>query len=132
MMRMTPRSETMRQFQRPNFAARASGRFLSQLKSWNPATVRCEAKPELAQMMIFGPIGTPDEFWMPNGIDDNMVADALDKMRGVSEFELLINSPGGDAWIGVSIYNLLKEASQKIHVRVTGVAMSAASVIAMA
>lgn len=116
---------------RPRLSAQPS-RFHKELRAWSPSKVRCEAKPELAQMMIFGPIGTPDEFWMPNAVDDNAVAVALSLMHGVQEFDLLINSPGGDAWTGVSIFNLLKNASQKINVRITGAAFSAASVIAMA
>lgn len=46
--------------------------------------------------------------------------------------ELLINSPGGSIFDGLSIYNLLVAHNGPITTRIIGVAASAASVIAMA
>lgn len=43
-----------------------------------------------------------------------------------------INSPGGDVFAGVAIYNMLKGSGKEIVVKVMGVAASAASLIAMA
>lgn len=43
-----------------------------------------------------------------------------------------INSPGGDFFDGVAIYNLLRQHQQPVTVQVLGVAASAASIIAMA
>ena len=43
-----------------------------------------------------------------------------------------INSPGGDVFEGLAIYNLLREYKGHVTVRVLGVAASAASFIAMA
>ena len=43
-----------------------------------------------------------------------------------------INSPGGDFFEGVAIYNLLREHQGRVTVQVMGLAASAASVIAMA
>lgn len=43
-----------------------------------------------------------------------------------------INSPGGDMFEGLAIYNLLREYSGKVTVKVLGIAASAASIIAMA
>lgn len=43
-----------------------------------------------------------------------------------------INSPGGDMFEGLAIYNLLREYQGKVTVKVLGIAASAASVIAMA
>lgn len=43
-----------------------------------------------------------------------------------------INSPGGDVFTGMTIYNLLKQSGKAIAVKVMGIAASAASVIAMA
>ncbi|MEJ8811410.1 head maturation protease, ClpP-related [Variovorax ureilyticus] len=45
---------------------------------------------------------------------------------------LEINSPGGDVFAGVAIYNMLKASGKTIAVKVMGVAASAASLIAMA
>lgn len=43
-----------------------------------------------------------------------------------------INSPGGDVFAGLAIYNMLKSSGKEIVVKVMGVAASAASLIAMA
>lgn len=43
-----------------------------------------------------------------------------------------INSPGGDVFAGLAIYNALKSSGKEIVVKVMGVAASAASLIAMA
>jgi ATP-dependent Clp protease, protease subunit len=43
-----------------------------------------------------------------------------------------INSPGGDFFDGVAIYNLLREHPKAVTVKVMGLAASAASIIAMA
>jgi len=43
-----------------------------------------------------------------------------------------INSPGGDVFAGLSIYNMLRASGKEIVVKVMGVAASAASLIAMA
>ena len=43
-----------------------------------------------------------------------------------------LNSPGGDVFAASQIYNMLKEYSGKVTVKIDGIAASAASVIAMA
>ena len=43
-----------------------------------------------------------------------------------------INSPGGDVFEGIAIYNLLREHDGEVTVNVIGLAASIASVIAMA
>lgn len=43
-----------------------------------------------------------------------------------------VNSPGGDVFDGLAIYNSLKAHGAQVHVRVDGVAASIASIIAMA
>lgn len=48
------------------------------------------------------------------------------------DIDVEINSPGGDVFAGVAIYNMLKLSGKKINVKVMGVAASAASLIAMA
>lgn len=49
-----------------------------------------------------------------------------------SDIVLNINSPGGDVFDGVAIYNDLVGHAARVEVRVTGLAASAASLIAMA
>jgi len=54
-------------------------------------------------------------------------------LRAIGERDVVvsINSPGGDFFEGIAIYNLLREHPYKITVKVVGLAASAASVIAM-
>lgn len=57
----------------------------------------------------------------------------LADLAGISgDIEMHINSPGGDIYEGLTIYNRLKQRSGTIHVVVDGLAASAASFIAMA
>lgn len=43
-----------------------------------------------------------------------------------------INSPGGDVFAGLAIYNGLRSSGKKVNVKVLGIAASAASLVAMA
>lgn len=65
------------------------------------------------------------------GITSRRVSAALRRI-GDQEVFVDINSPGGDFFEGVAIYNMLRQHSQKVTVRILGLAASAASVIAMA
>lgn len=58
----------------------------------------------------------------------------LDDVRAVkaSAINVDINSPGGDVFAGIAIYNGLRASGKTINVRVMGIAASAASLIAMA
>lgn len=77
-----------------------------------------------ADVLMFDEIGT-------YGIGaDNFIKEIGDLQ--VSALNLRINSPGGDVFDGVAIYNALKQHKAKVHVTVEGLAASAASFIAMA
>ncbi|MFQ3667004.1 MAG: head maturation protease, ClpP-related [Sphingomonadaceae bacterium] len=56
------------------------------------------------------------------------------QLRAIGErpIEVQINSPGGDMFEGIAIYNLLREHPASITVKVLGLAASAASIVAMA
>ncbi len=56
----------------------------------------------------------------------------IDAARNYKQIALRINSPGGDAFEGAAIYNLLRSQGKPVAVFVDGVAASAASIIAMA
>jgi ATP-dependent Clp protease protease subunit len=53
-------------------------------------------------------------------------------MKDTSELRVYINSPGGDVFDGVAIYNAIKRHPGKKTVCIDGIAASAASMIAMA
>ena len=65
------------------------------------------------------------------GITPQMVTDAMES-NSYSDITLRLNSPGGDAYAGVAIYNILRSCGKPINVVVDGMAASAASLIAMA
>lgn len=65
-------------------------------------------------------------------VDTKSVAAALRAAGSVSEISVHINSPGGSAFEGLGIFNVLREHPAKINVVVDGVAASSASLIAMA
>jgi ATP-dependent Clp protease protease subunit len=66
------------------------------------------------------------------GITAKKISDALISAGTFSDIVLRINSPGGDLFEGVAIYNLLKSQDKPVNVMVDGLAASAASLIAMA
>jgi ATP-dependent protease ClpP protease subunit len=65
------------------------------------------------------------------GVTAKRVSAAL-RSIGSRDVTVSINSPGGDFFEGLAIYNLLREHPHKVTVKVVGLAASAASVIAMA
>lgn len=79
---------------------------------------------------ILSPIGKP---WF-EGDDVFSAKDLMSQLESANKkpITLNINSPGGDAFEGVTIYNLLVDYPAPITVNVLGEAASAASVIAMA
>lgn len=65
------------------------------------------------------------------GVTANRVAGAL-RAIGNKPVTVEINSPGGDYFEGLAIYNVLREHSKDVIVKVLGMAASAASIVAMA
>lgn len=57
---------------------------------------------------------------------------AFDQVKSAAQIRLLVNSPGGDVFAGVAIYNILSSVREKLSVEVLGLAASAASVAALA
>lgn len=68
---------------------------------------------------------------MGGGVTTRRIAAAL-RTIGKRDVTVQINSPGGDMFEGIAIYNLLRAHPAKITVEVLGIAASAASIIAMA
>jgi ATP-dependent Clp protease, protease subunit len=72
-----------------------------------------------------------EDFWSGGGITAKKVSAQL-RAIGDRPVEVQINSPGGDMFEGIAIYNVLREHPQEITVKIMGMAASAASIIAMA
>jgi len=100
------------------------------LDRWNDdgAGVRAVATGDNV-ITMFGAIG--EDYWSDNPITAKKVAAQL-RAIGDRPVEVQINSPGGDMFEGIAIYNVLREHPQEITVKVMGMAASAASIIAMA
>ncbi len=96
------------------------------LERWEPE-VRA-AGNDANSISIYDSIG---ENWEGTGVTVKRISAAL---RAIGEKDVVvnINSPGGDFFEGVAIYNLLREHQGRVTVQVMGLAASAASVIAMA
>lgn len=97
------------------------------LERWEP-DVRAAGDDSAATISIYDSIG---DNWEGTGITAKRISAAL-RTIGARDITVNVNSPGGDFFEGVAIYNLLREHKAKVNVNVMGLAASAASVIAMA
>ncbi|MEN0040487.1 MAG: head maturation protease, ClpP-related [Pseudomonadota bacterium] len=93
---------------------------------WN-----CEVKASQTTDNTITILDSIGEDWFGEGVTSKRIASALRRI-GDGEVHVDINSPGGDFFEGVAIYNLLRQHRGKVTVRILGLAASAASVIAMA
>ncbi len=98
------------------------------LARWAEAPVLAAAT-DPGTISIFDVIGY--DYWTDSGVTANRISAAL-RSIGNNPVTVQINSPGGDFFEGVAIYNLLRAHPAKVTVEVIGLAASAASVIAMA
>ena len=71
------------------------------------------------------------DYWSGEGVTAKRIAGALRAM-GKGPVTVNVNSPGGDMFEGLAIYNLLREHDGEVTIKVLGLAASAASIIAMA
>ncbi|ELY2495281.1 Clp protease ClpP [Cronobacter muytjensii] len=96
------------------------------MERWN-GSIRA-ARDGDNSISIFDVIGA--DCW-GEGVTASRIAGALRSLNG-EDVTVNINSPGGDMFEGLAIYNLLREYDGKVTVKVLGLAASAASIIAMA
>lgn len=89
---------------------------------------KAQVTDESTEITIYGDIG---DSWWGESTSANDIKQAL-KDVSTDEITIRLNSPGGDAFDGIAIYNQLKNHSAKVIVHVDGLAASAASIIAMA
>ncbi|QPC87409.1 Clp protease ClpP [Mesorhizobium sp. NBSH29] len=71
------------------------------------------------------------DWWTGEGVTAKRVSAAL-RQIGDKPVTVQINSPGGDFFEGVTIFNMLRAHPSRVTVQILGIAASAASVIAMA
>jgi ATP-dependent Clp endopeptidase proteolytic subunit ClpP len=81
-----------------------------------------------AEIYLYDEIG--DSFF--GGITAKQFADDLNALGKIDRINVRINSPGGDVFQGLAIYNTLKRHPANVVVDIDGMALSIASIIAMA
>lgn len=122
-IRKLPEAKT---FQRPqNFQWDAPSDVLAR---WSERPLAAESD-DPNTISIYDVIG--EDMWTGGGFTAKRMAAAL-RSIGSNDVTVKINSPGGDMFEGIAIYNLLREHPAKVSVNVMGWAASAASIIAMA
>lgn len=97
------------------------------LDDWNAGVMAAQTDENTISMLeVIG-----EDWWSGGGVTSKRVKAAL---RAIGDQEVFVdlNSPGGDFFEGVAIYNMLRAHPKKVTVRILSLAASAASVIAMA
>lgn len=93
-----------------------------------PWTITAKAGDEI-EILLYEMIG---EDWFGEGTTAKSFAEDLKAAGKVSKIHLRVNSPGGNVFDGIAIYNTLLSHGAKITAAVDGIAASIASVIVMA
>jgi ATP-dependent protease ClpP protease subunit len=91
-------------------------------------SVRAEADGETLTLWIYDVIDM-DDFW--GGTSAKQIARELKAYPDATTIIININSVGGSVWGGLAIYNVLHRHAARKIVNVDGVALSAASAVAM-
>jgi len=94
---------------------------------WKPQMRGVRADSSVTVIEIYDVIGY--DYWTGGGITASWIADQI---RGRGDLVININSPGGDFFEGLAIYNLLRVHNGKKTVNIVGLAASSASLIAAA
>lgn len=101
---------------------------MTKVNNWLSYSPRAAAN-EPANIQIFDQIG---EDWFSNsGVTAKSFAETLQAV-GPGPLNVEINSPGGNVWDGLAIYNMLRGRQAPVTTKVVGVAASIASIIALA
>lgn len=83
------------------------------------------------ELILYGEIGY--DWWTGEGLTAGTVQEFLKNLpNGTEEISVRINSPGGDVFEGVAMYNLLINSGLKVNVKIDALAASIATIIAMA
>lgn len=121
---------TLRQIHKPQALVRPqayqSDAPANALERWTPFAAEADRG---ATISIYDMIGVDP--WTGDGVTAKRVSGVL-RALGEKPVTVNVNSPGGDMFEGLAIYNLLREHPAEVTVRVMGLAASAASIIAMA
>lgn len=98
------------------------------LEKWNPnLTLEDKTDNTINILEVIG-----EDFWTGGGVTAKRISAALRSIGADEDVVVNINSPGGDMFEGLAIYNLLKQHKGEVTIKVLSLAASAASIIAMA
>ncbi|MRF37135.1 Clp protease ClpP [Staphylococcus sp. KY49P] len=99
------------------------------IKATSKYSFKNEVEDDKVILTLGGPVAEASIF-ADETINSTDIANALDDVG--KDVVIRLNSPGGDVFQGIEIYNYLKNHPSNITVEVTALAASAASIIAMA
>lgn len=116
----------VRAFQRPTWLAFEAPQ--QSVEQFDPSMVAAESEDDTV-IALYGQIGVDPFSSVDNS--ERRISRAL-RAIGKKDISVNINSPGGNFFSGLAIYNLLRMHPAKVTVNVIGMAGSAASVVAMA
>lgn len=118
-----------RKSQRPPEAIEALQRMgVTDVSLENKLEVRAEG--DTTEIVLIGAIGK--SWWDDSGITEQEVRDAIKSSPKGKPINIHLNSEGGSVKEGLGIYNAIKERNADIQCRVTGYALSIASVFPLA
>jgi ATP-dependent Clp endopeptidase proteolytic subunit ClpP len=124
----------------------ASGRLLDQLNAKEKASASAAASSGkrirgdfytmlaaagVGEILLYQDIGDAG-FYGEAGITAEGFAKDLRALGNIKQINCRINSPGGNVFVGQTIYNLLAAHPAQVNVHIDGLAASIASVVAMA
>ena len=92
--------------------------------------IRCAKQGTKAELLIYEQIGL--DWWTGEGFTPARLQDEINRVRPFNELVVKINSPGGDVFDGMAIFNVLRSIKETVSVEIEGLAASAASYIAQA
>ena len=101
---------------------------MTKVTNWLSYQPRASAH-EPAVLQIFDQIG--EDWFGGSGISAKAFSQAMQDV-GPGPLVIEINSPGGNVWDGLAIYNMLRGRQAPVTTRVVGIAASIASIIALA
>ena len=100
-------------------------------RSVNPwlTVVQNQSAEDPVEMLIYGQIGK--DYYGEDGLAAKDFDAALKAIPQDKKILIRINSPGGNVWDGLAIYNMIRGSKDRVTCQVDGIAASISSIIAL-
>lgn len=102
-----------------------------------PYNIALNEDDDSAEINMYGEVvsSVPTDFWNGERVEGLYIVlsdflNDMEELKNKSKVTFHINSPGGEVFAGVAIYNRMKEFKGNVYTIVDGLAASAASIIA--